>query len=264
METERQSLGFFDQLIYSVQPAKYKELEKQPGRKVISYALILSLLLAFMQVMIPVIGWFASFGGLDNLFTEVLPAIELQNGKLSVENKIEIGADSATYILIDTERVTMQESDLDVENYAAEILVAEENMIIYNAALGASEMKFADLGDISLNNEGLAGAKPFVYLVIFVTFLAQIGSMLVDLVVWGILMTICCWGPFRVRGTKKMKFTTILSFAIYAQTAMKLITAFNSCVGWISDTYILYYLGAIVSMFFLMSGLRKMEEKPNE
>ena len=264
METERQRLGFFDQLIYSVQPSKYKELMEQSGKKVVSYLLILALFLSIMQFVIPTAGWFMSFGGLDNLFTEVLPAIELNDGKLSVENKIEIGEGTSTYILIDKERVTMLESDLEREQYISEILVAEENMIIYNSAAGAVEVRFADLGEVTLDNQGLMELKPFVYLVLIISFLTQAVSQLFDFVMWGVLMALCCWGPFRMRGTEKLKYTKVLALAIYAQTAVKLFTAFNASVNWITDTYILYYVGMIVSMFLLMSGLRKMEGKVDE
>lgn len=264
METKEQRLGFFDQVICSVQPKKYSELLGQKGKTVVRYVLILALCLSIMQFLIPAAGWFLSFGGLDNLFTEVLPAIELQDGKLSVGNKIEIGENSATYILIDTERVSMQESDLNTEDYISEILVAEENMIMYTSGMGAMEMRFADLGNVSLDNDGLKAMKPFIYLVLVVSFIAQIGSAVFDLVLWGALMTLCCWGPFRLRGTEKIPFIKIMTLAIYAQTAGKLVTAFNASAQIISSNYIVYYVGMMVSMMLLMAGLRKLEDKPNE
>lgn len=264
METKEQSLGFFDQVIYSVQPKKYRELISQTGKKVIGYVLILSLCLSIMQFLIPAAGWFLSFGGLDNLFTEVLPAIELSNGRLSVENKIEIGENSATYILIDTERVTMQESDLNTEEHISEILVAEENMLVYTSGMGTMEIRFADLGQISLNNEGLKAMKSFIYMIIAVSFIMQIGAGAFDLVLWGALMSLCCWGPFRLRGTEQIPFVKIMTLAIYAQTAGKLVTAFNASAQIISSNYIVYYVGMMVSMMLLMSGLRKLEDRPNE
>lgn len=262
METERQSLGFFDKVIYSVQPAKYKELLEHTGKKIISYLLILSLCLSVMQFIIPMAGWFASFGGLDNLFHEVLPAIELQNGRLSVENKIEIGADSATYILIDTERVSMQESDLETDKYVSEILLAEENMIIYTSGMGAMDIKYADFGNVSLDNEGLGALKPFIYMVLVISFFTHMFSQLFDLVVWSCLMALCCWGPFRLRGAEDVSYKKLFALALYAQTVPKLLVAFNSCVGLIKDDFILYYVGMMVSMFLLMNGIRKIGGKP--
>ena len=54
------------------------------------------------------------------------------------------------------------------------------------------------------------------------------------------------------------RFAQVLSLAIYAQTAMRLVVAVNSCVNFMKDDYMLYYIGIMASMFFLMSGLRKM------
>lgn len=264
METVKERLGFFDQVIYSVQPKRYKDLIEQKGRKVISYVLTLALCLSIMQFVIPAFGWFASFGGLENLFTEVLPAIELQDGKLSVGNKIEIGEDSATHILIDTERVSMQESDLNEEEYMSEILVAEENILLYSSAMGVTEIRFADLGELSVNNEGLVSITPFIYILLAVSFFAQIFAAMFDLFMWGFLMALCCWGPFRLRGTSKLAFGKVLSLALYAQTASKLVTAFNASAQLISDNYILYYAGMMVSMLLLMQGLRKLEDKEHE
>lgn len=264
METERERLGFFDQVIYSVQPSKYKELIQQTGKQVLSFVIILSLCLSIMQFVIPMAGWFISFGGLDNLFTEVLPSIELQNGRLSVEDKIEIGADSSTHILIDTERVSMQAEDLDTDTYISEILVAEENVLIYTTGMDAMEIRFADLGNVSLDNGGLTALKPFIYMVLAFSFLAQTASMAFDLLTWGMLMALCCWGPFRMKGTEGVKYTKIAMLAIYAQTAAKLVTAFNGSVGFISDNFIVYYAGMMVSMLLLMNGLRKLEGKVNE
>lgn len=264
METSKERLGFFDQIILSVQPKRYRELFDQTGKKVLAYVLALSLCLSIMQFIIPVAGWFLSFGGLDNLFTEVLPAIELQNGKLSVEDKIEIGESSSTYVLIDTERVSMQESDLNTEEYISEILVAEENMLVYTSGMGTMEIRFADLGNVTLDNAGLSALKPFIYMTLAVAFLAQIASGIFDLLTWGVLMAVCCWGPFRLKGTDKIPFGKIMTLAIYAQTAAKLVTAFNASAHLVKDNFIVYYAGMMVSMMLLMSALRKLEVKTDE
>jgi len=264
METETQSLGFFDQVILSVQPKKYGELVNQNRRKVFSYVIMLSLCLSIMQFLIPAAGWFLSFGGLDNLFTEVLPAIELQNGRLSVEDKIEIGEGSATHILIDTERVAMEESDLKTEEYISEILVAEENMMVYTSGMGVMEMRFADFGNVSLDNAGLLSLKPFIYTVLAFSFLMQIASGAFDLLLWGALMALCCWGPFRLKGTEQLSFGKIMALGIYAQTAAKLVTAFNASAHLISNNFIIYYAGMMISMMLLMNGLRKLEGQAHE
>lgn len=61
-----------------------------------------------------------------------------------------------------------------------------------------------------------------------------------------------------------MPFVKIMTLAIYAQTAGKLVTAFNASAQIISSNYIVYYIGMMVSMMLLMAGLRKLEDKPNE
>ena len=131
METQTKKLGFFDQLIYSVQPKHYKELASQPRRKVITYVLMLGLILGIMNYVIPAAGFVMSVGGMENFFMEALPEIKLSDGELHVASKIEIGKDTVTHILVDTSVDRVDESSLG-EEYVSEVLVARENMIVNN------------------------------------------------------------------------------------------------------------------------------------
>lgn len=264
METKRQELGFFDQVIHSVQPSKYKELLAQSGKKVVSYLLILCFLLSFMQFVIPAAGWFASFGGLEHLIQDVLPAIELSGGKLEVADRIEIGAGGSTYVVIDTDVNRVSEKDLDTDKYIAQILVSKENALIYNASIGATEIRFADFGNVVLGNKDLVAMIPFIYLILIISFVTHVFSQVFDLILWGVMMSVCCWGPFRLKGTEKLRFAQILSLAIYAQTAMRLVLAFNTCVSFMEDYYMLYYIGIMSAMLLLMTGMRKMGDKTQE
>jgi hypothetical protein len=245
-------------MICSVQPSKYIDLLNQSGKKVISYLLLLCFLLSVMQFVIPAAGWFASFGGLEHLIQEVLPAIELSGGKLHVEDRIEIGAGSSTYVVIDTTKDSVTEKDIEKDKYLAQILVSRDNVLIYNMSMGTTEIRFADLGNVTLGNKELLVMIPFIYLILLVSFVTHMFSQMFDLILWGTMMSLCCWGPFRLKGTKKLCFAQVLSLAIYAQTAMRLVVAVNSCVNFMKDDYMLYYIGIMASMFFLMSGLRKM------
>jgi hypothetical protein len=137
-------------------------------------------------------------------------------------------------------------------------------MLVYTSGMGTMEIRFADLGNVTLDNAGLSALKPFIYMTLAVAFLAQIASGIFDLLTWGVLMAVCCWGPFRLKGTDKIPFGKIMTLAIYAQTDAKLVTAFNASAHLVKDNLIVYYAGMMVSMMLLMSALRKLEVKTDE
>ena len=55
-----------------------------------------------------------------------------------------------------------------------------------------------------------------------------------------------------------------MALGIYAQTAAKLVTAFNASAHLISNNFIIYYAGMMISMMLLMNGLRKLEGQAHE
>lgn len=261
MDTETKRIGFFDQVIYSVQPSKFGLLLGQKRRKVISYTIILMVCLTLMNFVVPVAGFFASVGGYDQFVTEGLPDIELKEGTLQVGSKIEIGKNSATHVLVDTSVEKAATSDINEEDYIAEVIVTKNNMVVYNSGMSAVELDFSQFDGIVLNNEGLLNMKTVVYLFLVICFFSSLVTQVFNYLLEAAFVALLCWGPFTVRGAERMKFTKILAAAIYAKSVPELFVAFNNSAGWISNTYILSYVAIGAAVFILMSALRKTSER---
>lgn len=260
METQTKKLGFFDQLIYSVQPKHYKELANQPRRKVITYVLILGLILGIMNYVIPAAGFVMSVGGMENFFMEALPEIKLSDGELHVASKIEIGKDTVTHILVDTSVDRVDESSLG-EEYVSEVLVARENMIVDNGEMGAYEVEFSQLKGIDLDNKGLLSLMPFIYTVLIISFFMGSLMLLVEYLFTAAFLALFCWGPFSMRGSEGIKYSKVFALAIYAQTVPELLVAFNNSAAIISNQMIVSYAAIAAAMILLMNGIRKTGEK---
>lgn len=260
METETKRLGFFDQVIYSVQPKRYKDLAMQPRRKVMSFVLILGLVLAIMNFIIPTAGFAFSVGGFENFIVEVLPDIELSGGKLSVDSRIEIGKDTLTHILVDTSVAKVDEKSLG-EGYVSEVLIAGENMIVDNGEMGAYEISFSQFGNISIDNKGLLDLLPFVYMVLVVSFFANMLTTLTEFLFFAAFIALFCWGPFSMRDVAKISYGKAFALAVYAHAVPELIVAFNGSAGIISNQLIVSYAATAAAMFLLVSGIRHTQEK---
>lgn len=261
METETKRLGFFDQVIYSIQPARYKELIGQKRRTVIGYTILLLILLTIMNFIVPVAGFFASVGGYDQFVTEGLPDIELKDGMLTVSNRIETGKNSATHVLVDTSIEKAAIDDINKEEYVAEVLITRKNMVIYNSGMDAMELDFSQFDGIVLNNKGLLDLKMIVYLFLVICFFTSLATQVFNYLLEAAFIAILCWGPFTVRGAKRMEYSKIFAAAIYAKTIPELFVAFNNSAGWISNTYLVSYVAIGVAIFVLMSALRKTSER---
>lgn len=261
MEQEKKKLGFFDQIIYSVQPSKYGSLLEQKKRKVIFYTIFLMFCLAVMNFVIPVAGFFSSVGGYDQFVTEGIPKVELKDGILQVGNRIEMGKNSSTYILVDTTKERAKMEDINKEDHLSEILVTKNNMIVYNGGWQTVEIDFAQLKGITLNNDGLLNLKSFVYALLFISFLTSMITQGISYLLQAVFVALLCWGPFAIRGAKRRSFGSVFAAAIYAKTVPEIVMSFNNSAGWISNTYLLSYVAIAAAVGILMSALRKTSER---
>jgi hypothetical protein len=257
---EKKKIGFFDQIIYSVQPKKYGELLRQPKRAVVGYVLLLAVLFTIMEYVIPAAGWMASFGGVDNLITKVLPKIEFSQGELTAESKIEIGKESTVHILVDTSVDQMKTSNLDTDKYLSEVLIGKNNMILYSNYAGAAQLDFAQYQNYSFDNQSLLALKPWIYAGLVLSFFTTFFTELISYLVSALPLALIEWIVGRPGRTNRLSFKKIYLLTLYAKTVVELILDFISTSGWIDNTELLVYFGLFVSMFLLMTGVRKTEE----
>ena len=258
---EGKKTGFFDQIIYSVQPAKYKELVKQPVRKLVFYILILGICLNIMDFVIPTAGWLVSFGGMDHLIMEVLPKIELKQGELTVGNKIEIGKEEGFHLLVDTSRDTVKLEQMDNAKYMAEILIGKKNMLIYNSLMGTMEVDFSRHAGVNLTNQSILEMKPLIYMTMVMSFFSNLFGEIIRYLFAALPLAAIGWafgGPDR---KNRMNFSRIYMLALYAKTAAALFLSFNASVNLISNQALLVYGGLFLTMYLLMTGVRRTEEE---
>lgn len=258
---EKNKISFIDQILYSVQPEKYRELVTQPAKAAAGFLIILCLWLTIMDYVVPAAGWIASFGGFDHLITKVLPEIVLSDGELSVADRIEIGKGETVHLLVDTSQEKVTKENLNQQKYQAEFLIARDNMVLYNSYIGAMEIDFAQFGNSTLNNETLLQVKPWIYAMLIINFFTVFIAELIRYLFAALPMAVLGWimgGPER---TNRLSFSSIFFLALYAKAAAALVLSFNSTAGLLSSEVLLVYAGLFFTVFLLMNGIRKIEEK---
>ena len=257
---ENKKIGFFDQIIYSVRPSKYKELLKQPVKRVVLFMILLGLCLTIMNFVIPVTGWMVGFGGLDHLIMETLPKIEMKDGKLAVGSRIEMGEGGNFHILVDTDVKKVDEKAIDSEKHMVDIVVGEENAILYNSVAGTVEVDFTKTPELFMNNKSILAMKPFLYMLLIIAFISNIISEIIGYLVGALPFAVVEWVIGGTTFKERLKFSQIFILSLYAKTAAALFLAFNASAKLVSDGIILMYVAMFVTMYLLVTGIRKTEE----
>ncbi|MDO4556802.1 MAG: DUF1189 family protein [Lachnospiraceae bacterium] len=252
--------GVIDQLLYSVQPSKYKELAALSAKSVVFYMLILGLCLTIMDYVIPAAGWIVSVGGVDHFVTEVLPKIELKDGELTVADRLEFGQDGTVHLLADTSVDKVTESQINNSQYAVEILIGKKNALIYNGMMGIAEIDFSQLKDTYLDNETLLSLKPALYTGLAISFFMNLIGEILSYLIMALPIAGVGWAFGGVGRKNRMKFSKIYMLTLYAKTAAALFVAFNGSVNLIASQFLLEYAGIFISLMLAVNGVKKTEE----
>lgn len=262
MELEQKTkIGFFEQIVFSVQPKKYKELVLLPKKTVVFYMILLGLCLSIMNYVIPMTGWMVSFGGLDHLLREGLPRIEFSNGQLSVSDRVEIGKDTPQHLLVDTSKEKVTADDFDQKKYVMEILVSKTNMMIYANMAGTMAVDFSMYKDATLTNESLIEMKPAMYTVMVMQFFFNIIREIIHYLIAALPLAFLAWIVGGADRKNRMKFSRVFVLTLYAKTAAELFISFNASANLLKNPFILAYVGMFLTIMLLIAGLKRAEEE---
>lgn len=260
METENKTKsGFFDQIAFSVQPDKYKELVLLPKKTVVFYMLLIGICLSIMNYVIPMAGWMTSFGGLDHLIKEELPRIEFSKGVLDVESKIEIGKDTLQHFLVDTTKEKVTPEEIDKEKYPMEVLVSRTNMLIYAEVGGIIPIDFSMYKDAQWDNSTLLQMKPMIYAVMIIQFFSSIVKEIMQYLIGALPLAFVAWMVGAAERKNRLKFSQIFALTIYAKTAVALFASFNASANLLENPFLIAYGGMFLTVMLLVTGIKKVE-----
>jgi len=157
-------VGFFKKVAYSFIPPKYRILGMQTAGSVVGFVFLFSLLLLVVEgvdlayVMTSFFKDELQVNSTEELIDKYVPDFTIQNGKLGLEEPVDIVAEGVIIHIDDSvEEITMSDVDYLVRNSNATnlILGSQTNLITYTTQGEYNEYKFAELGQLINSKQSL-------------------------------------------------------------------------------------------------------------
>ncbi len=252
--TEEKKVGFLRQyFVACFQPRNYRALLERKMRWHVLYFIVLLLFMLLVDSVIPIGAWVANVGGFRNFFTNRVPAFTLENGELDLESPMSFNINGSIHIRADStvEAFTEDEYDSDYDN---EVLFGKTNLV-FRSGDWSTEYLYSSLGDVTLDNEGLAEFIPFINLVIvfylLLTFVYKVVRYLFLAIVFGLL----CRFAVRSEDRRMVPPGQAILIGVYAKTLFGLVNSLNICLNYFISDFVL----TLVSFFFAMYYIVRVE-----
>ena len=113
----------------------------------------------------------ASVGGTKNFILNRLPAFELRDGKLDVEDSMDFTI-AGCHIAADTAKAKADIEKLS-NDYSIEVIFAKDDMLVKNSMLQQTVVRisFAQYKNTVFNNQAMLKFIPLIYIVSLAAFL---------------------------------------------------------------------------------------------
>lgn len=251
---DRKELGLLDQFeIACLRPGKYSELlPLKKGRKLL-YFLILLALLTCIEVVIPMLAWNFSVGGIKNYILKDIPAFTISDQKFSMDEKVDLEFGGAIHLVIDDSKEKYTLNDLEGE-YPAEIMISQSNALIDSMDM-VQEIRFSEFGNAEITNKSLLVLVPFIRISMGLYVLMMAVTRGGMYLFWALGYALICKGMVRTPVGRTVSFADAFTFSFYAKTLFAIVDSINICIGGKIDETILI----IVSVFVTMAYIRKAE-----
>ena len=256
-------LGWLEQLkIACLKPREYPRLLQVGKGRVVCFFIVISFLITFLGYGVNMIGFSVSVGGAKNFILNRLPAFELKNGTLEMENRLDFDF-GGIHIVADTTKDSVDTSDFSPD-YSGEIYFAKNEAVIQTNSVQPMRYRvsFSDHKNVVFNNHKMLALIPairiFMVLMFFMTWLMQILLYLFLC----LFISMFVFMNQRVRN-EEVSFGKVFRLSIYARVIFELIETLGSTAGIAffsgSIWMIISYLGSyqLLGMAFIKSEDKK-------
>ena len=158
-----EKISWFEQFkIACLKPSQYKRLLNLAKGKVILFLAAITLITTILGYGMDVAGFTVSVGGWKNFILNRLPAFELKDGTLSVDQEMdfEIGG---VHFVADTSKDKVSTEDLS-NKYQMELVFAKNEMVVKNTAVGnmMNTFSFKNMKNVEFNNQAMLSMVPMI------------------------------------------------------------------------------------------------------
>jgi hypothetical protein len=259
---QTEKIGWLEQLkIACLKPSEYRRLLDIGKGRVLVFFMIVSFLITFLGFGMDMIGFSVSVGGTENFIMNRLPAFELKNGHLNLEESMDFEI-SGFHVAADTKKQKVDLNDLN-KDYAVEALISRDQMVLKNTSMQqvVYTISFADFKDYVLNNRMLLEMKPLLYTFFVLLFFSK---WIVNIIIY---LAYCGFISMFAYMNQKMKqenttFGQIFQMSIYARVVFHFIETMGMTAGmdFFAGTawMLISYLGSY--QLLMMTFMKKKKE----
>lgn len=267
-----EKISWFEQFkIACLKPSQYKRLLDLAKGKVILFLAAITLITTILGYGMDIAGFTVSVGGWKNFILNRLPAFELKDGTLSVDQEMdfEIGG---VHFVADTSKDKVSTEDLS-NNYQMELVFAKNEMVVKNTAVGnmMNTFSFKNMKNVEFNNQAMVSMVPMIRIFIVIMFFAQWIANIISYLTVCIFITMLTYFNQRTRMDLKnredVSFGKIFKLSIYARVIFELVetigvTAGSAIFAGMAWMFISYF----GSYQLLLAGFMRPEDrkKPDE
>ena len=238
-----EKISWFEQFkIACLKPSQYKRLLNLAKGKVILFLAAITLITTILGYGMDVAGFTVSVGGWKNFILNRLPAFELKDGTLSVDQEMdfEIGG---VHFVADTSKDKVSTEDLS-NKYQMELVFAKNEMVVKNTAVGN---------------------------MIVIMFFTQLIANIISYLTVCIFITMLTYFNQRTRMDRKnredVSFGKIFKLSIYARVIFELVETIGVTAGSAIFTGMAWmFISYFGSYQLLLAGFMRPEDrqKPDE
>lgn len=199
-----EKISWFEQFkIACLKPSQYKRLLDLAKGKVILFLAAITLIITILGYGMDIAGFTVSVGGWKNFILNRLPAFELKDGTLSVDQEMdfEIGG---VHFVADTSKDKVSTEDLS-NKYQMELVFAKNEMVVKNTAVGnmMNTFSFKNMKNVEFNNQAMVSMVPMIRIFIVIMFFTQWIANIISYLTVCIFITMLTYFNQRTRMDRK-------------------------------------------------------------
>lgn len=264
-----EKIGWLEQLkIACLKPGQYRRLLEVAKGRVVVFFTVITLITTILGFGLDVLGFGISVGGAKNFILHRLPAFELKQGELHVDQQMDFTF-AGIHFLANTKEDKVSMDDLS-QQYSIEIAFAKDEMILKNTAVGqvVNRIPFSTMKNVEFDNQAMTALIPVIYAMIGFLFLAQWAVNVVSYLSICVFISMLVYFNQKTRldQTEKerenISFGKIFKLSIYARVIFQLIETIGITVGAAMFSGMVWmFISYFGSYELLLMGVMKPQKK---
>lgn len=255
---KKERFTMVDQIAVAVSaPGSYNKLtDLRLGRNIV-YFIILIFLLAFMRMGISTIVYISNIGGFKNLILNTMPEFSVEDGTLTMADKMELNIGEDVILYVDT---SVEKISLDNLSDSEKVCIAfghKNVMIALKSSTYSQEYLNVAISDMfydGLNNQTLSEIVPVIYITIGLMFFCTMVGQMVSILFLALILFIVA----RVMAGKfenKLSSGKIYLICMYSLSLPMLLMRANEAAGFLLPSSFAYIIGICIALSFVGRGI---------